>query len=329
MNSARLLPLVIATCAASAACGVESTTGGSSSSSSGMPGPSAASISQGPGSVTTPGLLTCNVKGSRTSATGTIASTDGKTWTVPAETAFAAGPKAADLYNECDGVLLAGTAALDLSKVPLVEIDPDGAEVVGYLFADNYFELYVNGELVGVDAVPYTPFNSSVVRFKVKRPYTLAVKLVDWEEHLGLGTEQNMGSPYHAGDGGFIASFSDGTVTDATWRAQTFYISPLRDPACLSEEQGKRLSTSCAVADEPDGSQRYGAHWEVPAGWEAASFDDSAWPLATLYTEAEIGVDNKPAYTNFVDVFSGAGATFIWSTNVILDNEVIVRHTVQ
>lgn len=267
--------------------------------------------------------------GSRVSAVGSVVSTDGKTWTVPADTAFETGPKAADLYNECTGVLLPNAAALDTSKIPLVEIDANGTEVVGYLFADNYFELYVNGKLVGVDPVPFTPFNSSVVRFKVQRPYTLAVRLVDWEEHLGLGTEANMGSPYHAGDGGFIASFSDGTVTNGSWKAQTFYVAPLRDPACVMEEGSKRISSSCVVGDEADGTERYAAHWELPTGWETASFDDTSWPLATTYTEAAIGVNNKPAYMNFVNVFSGAGASFVWSTNVILDNDVVVRTTVQ
>lgn len=266
--------------------------------------------------------------GSRVSAVGEIMSTDGKTWTVPANTVFDTGAKAADLYNECSGVKLASTADLDITTVPLVEIDPDGTEVVGYIFADNYFELYINGQLVGVDPVPYTPFNSNVVRFKVKRPYTIAVHLVDWEEHLGLGTEASMTSPYHAGDGGFMASFSDGTVTDASWKAQTFYVSPLRDAECLVEQGEQRLSSNCVVADEQDGSTRYGAHWEVPAAWETGGFDDSSWPAATTYTEAEIGVNNKPAYTNFVNVFSGAGATFIWSTNVVLDNEVVVRRIV-
>jgi hypothetical protein len=41
-------------------------------------------------------------------------------------------------------------------------------------------------------------------------------------------------------------------------------------------------------------------------------------------------VDNKPAYTNFTTIFDDVSndAQFIWSKNVILDNEVIVRKTV-
>ena len=53
------------------------------------------------------------------------------------------------------------------------------------MIADNYFELYINGRLIGVDATPFTPFNSHVVRFRVKRPYTIAVLAQDWEDKLG------------------------------------------------------------------------------------------------------------------------------------------------
>ena len=61
-----------------------------------------------------------------------------------------------------------------------------------------------------------------------------------------------------------------------------------------------------------------------------SEFDDINWPQATTYSNQEIGIDNKPAYTNFVDIFDDSknDAKFIWSSNVILDNQVIVRHTV-
>jgi hypothetical protein len=57
----------------------------------------------------------------------------------------------------------------------------------GYVVADNYFELYVNGKLVGVDPVPFTPFNSIIVRFRVQE--TLHVRA----ESGGLGGEARPG----------------------------------------------------------------------------------------------------------------------------------------
>ena len=86
----------------------------------------------------------------------------------------------------------------------------------------------MNGTLVSVDNTPYTPFNSSIVRFRVKRPYTLAFLVVDWDAHLGQGMEVFPNTPagkdWYPGDAGLIARFSDGTVTDSNWKAQSFYI---------------------------------------------------------------------------------------------------------
>ncbi len=42
----------------------------------------------------------------------------------------------------------------DLNKIPIVEVDNDGEIITGFMVADNYFELYVNGKLIGVDATP-------------------------------------------------------------------------------------------------------------------------------------------------------------------------------
>ncbi|MEY3842671.1 MAG: hypothetical protein RIR80_242, partial [Bacteroidota bacterium] len=49
-----------------------------------------------------------------------------------------------------------------------------------------------------------------------------------------------------------------------------------------------------------------------------------------VYSNTTVGVNNKPAYTNFTDIFDNSSndAQFIWSSNLILDNQVIVRYTV-
>jgi len=116
---------------------------------------------------------------------GEITSDDGKTWTMPAETAFLTAAKATDLYNACNDVTPDSVSAVDISSVPL--IDAGGSEeITTYLFADNYFELHVNGQLLDVDPVPFTPLNSSIVRFKAKRPVTLAIKMVIGREISAL-----------------------------------------------------------------------------------------------------------------------------------------------
>ena len=283
------------------------------------------SVTQGRATTVVTSLLAC--AGSRLSGVGTITATDGTVWTVPAATTFTNGLKASDLYNDCSGFRPTNLSAVNLSSVPIVEVDADGQVITGYLFGDNYFELYVNGKLVGVDPVPFTPFNSCVVRFKAKSPITYALRLVDWEENLGLGSETNAGSSFHAGDGGFIASFSDGTVTGNHWKAQTFYIAPLATTNCVVElANGTRQSSTCSTTPTCNGTC-FALHYPMPPNWFAKSFNDGGWPAATTYTEATVGVNNKPAYTNFIPQFSGAGAQFIWSSNLILDNEVVVRFT--
>lgn len=291
------------------------------------------SFSTGAAKVSNPGIFDCGFF-ARTSAVGTITSDDGKTWTVPARTHFLSGPKAADLYNNCAGVRPGSIAEVDLSAAPV--IDAGGSEdFTAYIFADNYFELYVNGKLIAVDPVPFTPFNSSAVRFRADRPLTLAIKMVDWEENLGLGSERGRGVAYHPGDGGLVAVIKDGAqktiaITDSRWRAITTYISPLKDRSCLQLTGKTRDSSTCDQAGSNDGTGYSAAHWPVPEGWISPGFDDSAWPQATVFTNRTVGVGNKPAYTNFTDLFDDpkADARFIWSSNLVLDNVVLLRRVV-
>jgi hypothetical protein len=295
-----------------------------------------ASVSQGGPTITTDNLLDCG----RTAALGTVTSTDGNSWTVPAAVNYdnSSFPFASDLHNPCNGNNYANASAAltALDGSDIVEIDADGEVITAYVFADNYFEMYVNGIPVGKDNVPFTQFNSDLVRFRVNRPFTVAMKLVDWEENLGLGTEASGSFAHHPGDGGMVAVFKDASdniidITNDSWKAQTFYTAPIKDLSCLTENGTERLSANCDTSDSNDGSGYYAVHWVIPVGWTTESFDDSTWPAATTYTNNTIGVDNKSAYTNFTDIFDASGndAQFIWSTNVVLDNEVIVRKRIQ
>lgn len=279
-----------------------------------------ASVTQGLATTTISSLFSCT--GGRVTAVGTITSKDGKIWTVPAENNFTSGTKLPDLFNECTGKIPSSISAANLESVPTIVIDVDGEIITGYLHGDNYFELYVNGKLVGVDAVPFTPFNSTFVKFKAKRPIKYAIKLVDWEENLGIGSELSGGDAYHVGDGGFIAKFSDGASTSSAWKAQTFYISPLADVNCVIESGTLRNSSSCNIAPTT-GAKSYALHWEIPANWFESNYDFSKWQGATTFTEAQVGI--KPAYSNFTSSF--AGSQFIWSSNLNLDNLVLLRFT--
>jgi len=297
-----------------------------------------ASVTQGQATTTMEDIYKCD-RGRKTDI-GEIASSDGKTWIVPAKTNFLnkAFPFAPDLNNSCNGNTYqnAKEAISKLTTSDIIEIDNEGELFTAYIFGDNYFEMYVNGIPTGKDRVPFTQFNSSLVQFRVKKPFTIAMKLVDWEEHLGVGCEPNRGKEFHAGDGGMVAVIKDENdniiaITNENWKAQTFYTAPIKDLSCVEEKANFRYSKNCDDAEGQDGSSFFGLHWDIPEDWMKPDFDDKDWPAATTYSNKTIGVDNKPAYTNFVDIFddSSNDAKFIWSTNVVLDNEVLVRYTIK
>ncbi len=292
------------------------------------------SITSGLATKTHDNLIDCGPR-SRITAVGTITSTDGKEWAVPADTAFLTADKATDLYNECGGTELGSVAELDLSAVPLYDVGGD-EEFVAYIFGDNYFEFYVNGKLLAVDPVTFTPFNANVIRFKATRPMTVAVKMVDWEEHLGIGAEVSGSRTYHAGDGGLVMHIKDMegntvSITDESWKAETFYTAPLSDLSCLNVTANSRDSSGCSYTAVEDGSILSAAHWDVPNNWASPDFDASHWPNAHLFTNETVVVHNKRGYTNFTDLFDdpSADAQFIWSSNLILDNLVLIRTTIE
>lgn len=283
------------------------------------------SITQGLGKMLIQDLMP-NCKSNHVTPLGEITSTDNKRWSVPSDSTFISAPKLKDLYNQCNNILHNSLESVKLEDVPITTINPDGEIITGYLFADNYFELYINGQLIGVDAVPFTPFNSSIVRFRVTKPYTIAVKLVDWEEHVGLGMEiQSQNKQYYAGDGGFIAQFSDGTVTDATWKTQSFYIAPIQNLEDVIEQPNGIHSTVKASTSPSCSTSCYGIHYDIPGDWNKTDFNDLQWPNAFVYNASE--VTSQSAYTNFAKS-AWKDAKFIWSSNLFLDNVVLTRKTV-
>ena len=106
---------------------------------------------------------------------------------------------------------------------------------------------------------------------------------------------------------------------DRTFR---FYIAPLADVNCVTEVGTSRISSACSNTIT-SGANAYALHWAIPSTWYASTFDFSTWPSATTFTEALVGP--KAAFTNFSSQF--AGSQFIWSSNLILDNVVILRYT--
>lgn len=264
-------------------------------------------------------------QGSRPAALGQLSGPNGSTIIVPGDTKFSNGSRLHNFYNQCASITPSSMNQVKIEEMSVTTIDPDGEVITGYILCDNYCELYVNGQLIGTDPVPFTPFNSVIARFRVKKPYTIAIQAVDWEELPGLGAENNNGNPYHAGDGGIIGVFSDGTVTDASWKAQVYYISPISSPDSLQIQSDNTRYTHQILRNIACGDSCYAAHFPIPSTWMSPDFDDSMWPNALTYAPATVGV-NFPAWTNFTS-FWGKNQ-FIWTSNLVVDNLVLLRKQV-
>ncbi len=164
------------------------------------------------------------------------------------------------------------------------------------IYADNWFILYINGELVVVDSISFIPHNVISVDILPTYPMTIAVMAKD-------NADPKTGMEYantNIGDAGFILKFGDGTVTNAHWKAKKFSWGPI-----------DRDTRNPRVENLP-----------IPDNWYAVDFDDSAWGYAKEYSEEAV----KPKQPYFDHDFQGA--TFIWTDDIDLDNTVIFRHAV-
>lgn len=254
---------------------------------------------------------------------GTITARDGRTFAVPGPIRTG-GVACTDLYNPCAGGANPGWQSQ--LKTIVIDDTPDAVEVTGYVYGDNYFELYVNGKYVCRDALTFVPFNAHVVRFKARYPMTIAVEAVDWEQMLGAGIEIK-NNANHVGDGGLAARFVDSkgrvVVTSADWKCRPYYIAPVDDPACVKADRDSAACPSAACA-AGDPKNCHAVLWTVPPDWTAPAFDDAAWPAASR--SAPAAVNPKPAYSNNAALFQGAD--FIWSKNIAIDNLVLCRKTI-
>ncbi|MFO0910141.1 MAG: hypothetical protein U0794_17655 [Isosphaeraceae bacterium] len=164
------------------------------------------------------------------------------------------------------------------------------------VYADNWFMLYINGELVAVDSIAFIPHNVISVDILPKYPMTIAVMAKD-------NADPKTGMEYantNIGDGGFILKFGDGTVTNASWKARAFSRGPIG-----------RDTKNPRVENTP-----------IPQNWYSIDFDDRDWSQAREYSEESVG-PKQPFYEH-----DFAGARFIWSDDIELDNTVILRHHV-
>ncbi|HEX3868972.1 MAG TPA: hypothetical protein VHV77_00915 [Pirellulales bacterium] len=164
------------------------------------------------------------------------------------------------------------------------------------MYADNWFMLYINGELVAVDSIKFIPHNVVSVDILPTYPMTIAVMAKD-------NADPKTGMEYantNIGDAGFILKFGDGTVSDATWKAKRFSWGP------VNRDTKNPRAESVAIPDD----------------WFAIDFDDRSWGHAKEYSEEQVA-PKQPFYDADFQ-----GAKFIWTDDLELDNTVVFRRVV-
>jgi phosphatidylethanolamine-binding protein (PEBP) family uncharacterized protein len=184
------------------------------------------------------------------------------------------------------------------------------------IWVDNWFALYINGKKVGEDSVPITTersFNSEKIKFTATYPFTVGLMVRDFTENSS-GLEY-VGKPnQQIGDGGAIAQIRDVSTnkiiaaTDTSWKTLVINKAPL-NPECVSSSNPlvdcKYLNTN------------------TPSSWSTNSFKDTAWKSATSYTKEEVGVKD-----GYLDISWSNTAGLIWSSDLKLDNTVLIRKTI-
>lgn len=206
--------------------------------------------------------------------------------------------------------------ALALLATPLPALAED---FTADIWADNWFEMRVDGAQVAEDSVPITTersFNAESVTFAAQRPFVLAIVAKDFKqddtglEYIGTRRQQ-------MGDGGLIAQIRDAagaltTVTGPDWRCITIHTAPL-DKSCENASDPQSGEGACTFTSLPE-----------PEGWDSPDFDAGDWPPASIYTAAQ--VDPKDGYDR---IDWAPEAEFIWGADLETSNTVLCRTMVE
>ncbi|GAB5510120.1 MAG: hypothetical protein Rhims3KO_15210 [Hyphomicrobiales bacterium] len=196
----------------------------------------------------------------------------------------------------------------------------DQTQVSVDVWADNWFELYIDGQRVLQDSVPITTersFNAESATFPVTLPAQIAFMAMDFRENDSgleyIGTQRQQ-----MGDGGFIAQFRDAATgrvlgaTNSSVRCTVIHRAPV-DRSCAREANPVAGQGACSFQSS-----------NPPASWTSASFDDSNWPNASVHSAAD--VRPKDGYDR---IRWDNSAQLIWSPDLVQDNTILCRMTLE
>ena len=220
--------------------------------------------------------------------------------------------------------------------------------ITGTIFCNNDFSFYVNGELIKED--PLIRHNAINVTFPIPRDEDVvfaieARDLADTSSGLEFGDRC-------IGDGGLIAMFSNGVVTNSSWVCISVHYGPSNWKECFGGQtvrnQSLQLPPDCRADSTPPLVGCVSRITPTPLHWTQVGFDDSRWPYALEYTVEEVGwgvpppncTDPENFVSSEVDPVYGEPLTcqgnldwsdskFIWRESLELDNTLLCRYTMR
>ncbi len=214
-----------------------------------------------------------------------------------------------------------GGAATEAASPAITAKDPapsqsGASQFKAEVWADNWFALYVNGELVGEDSTPITTersFNAETITFTAAYPLTIAIEAKDFKE-TDSGLEYIGERNQQMGDGGIIAQITDLStgrivaVSNSGWQVLVIHRAP--------------LNPECEKAANPDTACRF-EKTDAPPGWTSAGFAADQWDSATEWTEAAV----RPR-GGYNEIQWHESARLIWGSDLEIDNTILLRLTV-
>lgn len=218
-------------------------------------------------------------------------------------------------------------------------------EVTGTIYCDNEFKFYINGELIAEDPVPTIPHNALNITFTIPaaEPVVFAITAIDWaNETTGLEYDNRC-----VGDGGVRAMFSNGVVTNSSWKCWTSLYGPVNWQACYavdSRDPGNKILPLCKQDGMPPFEGCYTRKVDVPRGWTTLDFDDCDWEHALEYEDDFVGWGLPPTNCTDSTVYISpdtdpdgnpltcprqldwGASKFIWRDDLDLDNTIHCRY---
>lgn len=204
------------------------------------------------------------------------------------------------------------TATLTTTLVPtLAAAEQFSADV----WADNWFEMRINGTTVAEDSVPITTersFNAESFQFEARRPFVIGLVAKDFKEN-DTGLEYIGTRRQQMGDGGVILQIKNATdelvaVSNDSWQCLVIHNAPL-DKACENEKNPTAGEGPCTF----DAS-------DEPVNWDKPDFDSTQWQPAHLYTEREV----SPKF-GYDDISWSSQAQLIWGPDLEQNNTILCR----